>query len=78
MSNPQQNRCRCGYVLGSQDPHPCHRCGTRPGQPCFREQESPYSLAGAQDKINAIETWACPECRKEFAGLGGNITGPRG
>ena len=66
--------CRCGHT--GDGPHPCHRCGRRPGDRVLRGQETPYSIAGMQPKVSALETWACAECRAEYRREGGFVTEP--
>lgn len=52
--------CRCGWT--GKGEHMCHACGKKPGSfriyvPHFR-----FSLAGAQLKFSARDTWGCDEC----------------
>lgn len=68
------NTCRCGYT--GEGPHPCHGQGYTCRRPATRrlyEQPAPYSLAGMQPKISAVETWACQECWRAWTGTVASI-----
>lgn len=60
-----KTECRCGY--NGTGIHKCHRCGKAPGTRRFRHADVPYSLAGAQPKLNMVETYSCDECWAEWA-----------
>ena len=59
--------CRCGWDGNGE--HPCHgrgyTCG-RPAKARYYEPSKMYSLAGAQPKFCAQQTYACEECWESF------------
>ncbi len=62
--------CRCGYPAGLlDDPHPCHGHGYTCGKPAQHRLYSArlVGLGGMQTKFSMSETWACDDCRREYA-----------
>ena len=71
-------RCRCGW--DGTGAHPCHGHGytcRAPARARYYEPVRRYSIAGAQLKISAAQTYACDECWGVFRARAADERGGR-